>query len=184
MLTVKYFDALFASKITFILLFSLVYINVKGRSHTTLTFLLKELEYYLYNCYNLYEPSLVHQHDHSGNTSYLHPHYQAEVAKSASREQKDLEEIGREENRGKYDRNVGRRKRKLQKAADLNVNDIKKTTVAMGGTTRRKEHNLVDGVPKNKGSISKTYTRDRTSTTPNEGLTTLRRTVRNARVST
>jgi len=34
-----------------------MYINVEGRSKTDLTFLLKELEYYLYHCYDIYGPS-------------------------------------------------------------------------------------------------------------------------------
>lgn len=31
-----------------------MYVNVEGRSKTELTFLLQELEYYLYNCYDIY----------------------------------------------------------------------------------------------------------------------------------
>ena len=31
-----------------------MYVNVEGRSQTELTFLLQELEYYLYNCYDIY----------------------------------------------------------------------------------------------------------------------------------
>ena len=50
-----------------------MYVNVEGKSHTTLTFLLKELEYYFYNCYRLYDVSTVHQHDHVEGSSYINP---------------------------------------------------------------------------------------------------------------
>ncbi|XP_042210065.1 cubilin-like isoform X2 [Homarus americanus] len=51
-----------------------MYVNVEGRSKTELTFMLQQLEYYLYHCYDIYDATTSHTHQEGDAADAPQPH--------------------------------------------------------------------------------------------------------------